>query len=410
MTTISSYEASKLAFTEVFVSRNHVTTQVRNPNHNTTLSASVEEKDTAWRLATDIQFLSILENKARTKGEIYFADMVLNYLSEALEQLGEQLSQETFFTNMFAPFTAQNLIALIFVKKFNSEELENKGFDRSLTVVNMYLPRFLNSAVRSYKTRLTTWDTKLFGPGSKTLTYEQLAKEKRHIIAPNGIKRFANSLNVYSIMGGAIGLYGALLAEGSPSQYEHRDKIVTLGKLAIDMSENGNLKIGHLNNIGGGREDGGLVSTGYASWVARGLAQIATGTTFDLYHPKSIFMNEANLIKKGLLTVLSRKGYMPDKFKDFNGNQANTSGGSLVGDKTIFLYELAWCGDQEAIYTIEKHLAESYGLGQTNPIIIDSLLTDEETSGSNAHRALAGLTAAMVKSLYFHYGDEFVEE
>ncbi|MHC0036949.1 hypothetical protein [Pseudoneobacillus sp. C159] len=410
MTTISSYEAAKLAFTEVFVSRSHIVTQIRNPSHNTTLSATVEEKDTAWRLATDIQFLSILENQARLKGEAYFADMVLENLNTALLQIEEQLSQETFYRKMFAPFTAQYLIAFIFVQKFNMVALESNGYLGSASTVNRYLPALLNSVVESYQNGITTWSANLFGPGSGTLTYEQLAKDKRHILASNGIKRFANSLNVYSIIGGALGLYGALLSEVNPNQYEHRAKIVTLGKLAIEMSESGNSKIGHLNNIGGAREDGGLISTGYASWVARGLAQMATGTTFELVNPNSMFLKEANLIKQGLLTVLSRKGYMPDKFRDFNGNGANTNGGSLAGDKTIFLYELAWCGDQATINTIEKHLAVVYGLGTTNPIIIDSLLTDDVSSGSYAHRALAGLTAAMIKSLDFNYGDEFVGE
>jgi hypothetical protein len=409
MTTISSYEASRMAFYEVFVNRNHLDVQVRNATHNTRLSDSADGKETAWRLATDLQFLSILENRARLRGDMYFADFVLVYINVALNLLDEQLKEETFFTNMFSPFTAQNLIALTFVKKLNSGALaQNSQYNKALSTVETYLPVFLNSAVQSYSAGIATWDTTLFGPGSGTLTYEQLAKEQRHIISSNGIKRFAGSLNTYSIMGGALGLYGALLTDVAPISYEHRNKIVTLGNLAIAMSESGSATIGHLNNIGGGRSEGGEVSTGYASWVARGLAQIATGTTFDLYTPTSKYMKEANLIKQGLLTVLSRKGYMPDKFTDFSGNHANTDGNNLKSDKTIYLYELAWCGDQEAINVIEKHLADKHGLGRCKPIIIDSLLSDEdEANGSNAHRALAGLTAGMIKSLYVNYSDSF---
>jgi hypothetical protein len=407
MTTISSYEASKIAFNEVFVNRNHINTQVRSATHNTTLSTSVDGKDTAWRLATDIQFLSILENQGRIHGEFYFADFVLVYLNLAISKLDEQLKQETFYKNMFSPFTAQNLIAFTFVEKFNMGSLQNKNYSNAVTAVGTYLPAFLNSAVESFTNGITSWNTTLFGPGSGTLTYEQLAKEKRHIISQNGLIRFANSLNVYSIIGGALSIYGALLSGVEASNYQHRNKIVNLGNLAIDMCVSGNLTIGHLNNIGGGRTDGGEISTGYASWVARGLAQMATGTTFELYNPQSMYMNEANNIKKGLLTVLSRKGYMPDKFSNFNGSNANTRGDNLEGDKTIYLYELAWCGDQDAMNTIEKHLSEKHGLGRCNPIIVDSLLTDVTGAGSNAHRALAGLTAGMIKSLNFNYADEF---
>ncbi|WP_442599881.1 hypothetical protein [Neobacillus sp. D3-1R] len=407
MTTISSYEASKIAFTEVFVKRNHIETQVGYPSHNTTLSNSVAEKETAWRLATDIQFLSILEHQGRLNGEVHLAELVLEHLNLALTKLEEQLKQETFYLNLFSPYTAQNLIAFTFVKKYNINALEYKYDSMATSIVETYLPLFLRSAVDSYKETTVTWEPTLFGDGSGTLTYEELTEEKRHIVAPNGIKRFAGSLNVYSIMGGALGLYGALLSEVPPNRYEYRNEIVELGKLAISMSDSGNRSIGHLNNIGGGRKDGGFISTGYASWVARGLAQMGTGTTFELNHPKSMFMDEAQQIKQGLLTVLSRKGYMPDVFVDFYGrNSFNTRDVDLETDKTIYLYELAWCGDQVAMDTIESHLATKHGLGKEHPIIIDSLLSDENSVlGSNAHRALAGLTAGMIKSLYFNYGD-----
>lgn len=409
MSTISAYEVSKMAFKELFINRNHMANQIVNLTHNTTASTKFADKETAWRLANDIQFLSMLESQARIKNDLVFAQSVLSELDLAIRSMGEQLDKETFHQKLFSPFTAQYLVALTFAKKFNNLELRNKGFTVAQGYVNKYLPVFLKSAVDSYTTGTAIWNEPLFGLGSGTITYEQLTKKKLGIIAENGIKRFAGSLNGYALIGGALSMYGALLSGTTPTTYEHRSKIVDLGNLCIDMSANGDDVLGHLNNIGGGREEGAYASTGYTSWVARGLAQMSTGTTFVFYNPNSMFMREARLIEKGLLTVLSRKGYMPDKFYDLDGSHANTIGGNLSGDKTIYLYELAWCGQQETIDTIEKHLAVNHGLGKCNPIIFDSLLSDEGGMlESNLHRAMAGLTGGMIKGLEFNYASKFI--
>lgn len=409
MSTISAYQTSKLVFNEVFVNRNHITDQIEYLTHNTSKSIAVSDKETSWRLATDIQFLSILENQARVKSENTFAESVLFHLDLALKYLDSQLIHESFYTKLFSAFTAQNLIALTFVKKFNIQALKNKGYNQSVKAVNKYLSLFLDSAINSYTTGKVSWNTTIFGPNSGSLTYEQVTREKKHVLAPNGIKRFVGSLNVYALIGGALGLYGALLVGGNPSNYIHRGKIVDLGNLAIDMSANGNETIGHLNNIGGGRSDGEYISTGYVSWVVRGLAQMATGTTFELLNPVSMFMTEANFIKQGIFTVLENKGYMPDKFSDFYGNNANTSGEDLSSDKTPLLYELAWCGDQTTIDVMEKSLTMRHGLGVLNPIIVDCILFDEGgTSESYTHRALAGLTGGMIKGLNFNYASQFL--
>jgi hypothetical protein len=123
-----------------------------------------------------------------------------------------------------------------------------------------------------------------------------------------------------------------------------------------------------------------------------------------------MFMTEANFIKQGIFTVLERKGYMPDKFSDFYGNNANTSGEDLSTDKTPLLYELAWCGDQTAIDLMEKSLAMNHGLGVLNPIIVDCIFFDEGgSSESYTHRALAGLTGGMIKGLNFNYASQFLK-
>lgn len=403
MSVISAFEASKLVFYEVFVNRKHLTNQIKYLSHNTAKSKVVADKETSWRLAIDIQFLSILENKARVKGEHTLAESVLSQLDFALRNLDSQLNDERFFIKSFSPYTAHNLVALTFVKKFNMQALSKKGYSQSVKAVEKYLPIFLKSAVDAYTTGKVTWNTAIFGPNSGSRTYEQVTREQKHVIADNRMKRFVGSLNVYALIGGALGLYGALLVKEKPAGYIHRSKIVDLGNLAIAMSANGNSMIGHLNTIGGGRLDGGLISAGYASWVVKGLAQMATGTTFDLYNPASKFMKEAHAIKQGLLTVLKNKGFMPDIFSDFHGNQAKTSRKDLSSDRTPLLYELAWCGDQTAIDLIEKHMAAKHGIGKQNPIILDCILFDEGGSTeSYTHRALAGLTGGMIKGLNFN--------
>jgi hypothetical protein len=181
---------------------------------------------------------------------------------------------------------------------------------------------------------------------------------------------------------------------------------------------------GKLQNVGGARpteegdDEGSMVSSGYTSWHAMGLAQAAHATVYTSRYadrPNSMFMSEAELIAKGFqiveqnITQTTSKGTFGIVPKYFVGFDYNIEGQLDASEE---LYALVWVAkpsNQSIITWLDAHLAEKYkrdgNFVSGEPVIVTAARTDEQSgvgNETNFHRALCGLAAGMLNGVTFN--------
>lgn len=362
--TYSAFEASKMVFNKHFVG-NHLDTD-HSASHY-------------MRLAIDAGFLSVYTSQAKNKNDSTYST-ALSKLNEAIGDLYSVVSSNSsdYANNAYQdPGTVNIFIASILVKKFNMKDL-------STTRQNQV--NYLYNNTKNWLN--TTYNNKVVSGTS--MTFRQVVENQYK--NSNGDAPF--SVNVPALHGGALALDSDFLFKqygvNDPTDYPYRSTIANIGNYvkAINFGTYGTQ--GRLGNVGSIRD---YVDVGYISWHSKALAMMAHGTVYTQYfsqRPSSTFMTEAEAIGTGFKTVYNKLNTMPQEFEGFGTSVLNSN------DTREWLYSLTWTGNQDLLQWIDtvNGASNSY----TQPAIVR---VANNGNNQDFHRALEGLTGAMLKGLSF---------
>ncbi|RDI41666.1 hypothetical protein [Falsibacillus pallidus] len=381
-TTYSAFEASKIVFQEHFITGNHLQDSRLKAPH----SGANE-----MRLAEDAAFLSVYTYQAKQKGDSTYTS-ALSELNKSIAYLYSKVStNESQFKNAFqAPGTGLILQASIMMKKFNMSDLSAARQDQVNYLYNN-TKSWLNSAYNSTASNGYTF--------RYNVEHQITTGSGENIKAPFAV-------NILAIYAGALALDSDFLFKNygvnSPTDYPYRNDIANIGNYLKAVGFGDYSTEGRLTNVGGGRDG---VGTGYATWVGLGLSQIAHGTVYTQYfsqRPSSTFMTEAEAVTKGMQTVYANRSnsLIPSGFYGFAQSSLTDA-----TDVRAELYALAWTGDQGAVNWIDSINGLVYTNSSEGPVICRvaaSDVNDGDTSETNFHRAVSGLTAGMLNGVSFN--------
>ncbi|MEK5231835.1 hypothetical protein MHB42_08660 [Lysinibacillus sp. FSL K6-0232] len=363
--TVSAFEASKLVFNEHFVAGNHLGT-----DHSTSHY---------MRLAIDIGFLSVYTSQAKNKNDATYAT-ALAKLNQAIDTLYTDVSSNAnnYANNAFQdPGTAQIFTASILVKKFNMSDL---------TATRQTRVNYLYNNTKSWLNN--TYNNKLVN--NMTQTFRQVVESQ----TTNASGDAPFSVNIVALYGGALALDSDFLFKqygvNQPTDYPFRNNIANIGNYIKAINFGNYTTEGRLSHVGSVRN---YVDAGYISWHGKGLALMAHGTVYTpsfATRPSSVFMTEADAIAKGFQTVYSKHNYIPEQFYGF-GSSVKVS-----TNRSQWLYPLTWTGSQQTVNWLDaiNRPSGSY----SGPVIVAVARQDTQA----LHRAIEGLTGAMLKGLYFN--------
>ena len=373
----TAFEASKIVFNRDFINGNHLVDSRLKDSHS-----SANE----FKLAIDTAFLSVYTSQAKNKADSTYTAS----LAELNKSIGYLYSKVTTNESQFAeaydaPGTALILQSVIMIKKFNMSDLTAT---RQTQVNYLYdkTKQWLNAKYNSVS-----------GNG-----YTYKYNVENQIISGSGESKNAPfAINIVALHGGALALDSDFLHKqygiNTPTSYPYRNDISNIGNYVKAVNFGDYTTQGRLGNSGGARN---YVDTGYMSWHGLGLAQMAHGTVYTQYfseRPSSTFMTEAEAVVDGFETVYNYTNAIPHEFNGF-GTTIKTA-----TDHREWLYSLAWSGNQSQIDWIDDINILKYGTS-TDPVISRVALSDVNdgnSSEANFHRALSGLTAAMLKGTTF---------
>jgi hypothetical protein len=422
----SAYDASVKVFEEHFL----------NGSHMEAAQTSTAHANYPFRTAYDVMFLSILHSHAKSKGYSRLPD-VLSKLQRGIEYIYEDLYNNQYWKNADgtnsglaynSPSMGVVLQAAIFVKKFAYNDLTTNLRREKIDWIYDEMKYWLNHTYLTERVKNQTCsEGYLFREivSGKRSDGSTIPDSVRFCSGTHGTLKSGFSANIVAVHMGALALDSDFFHKPTnPNQkdYQFYDRIVEMGQFLMALSFGDST--GKLQNVGGARpteegdDEGSMVSSGYTSWHAMGLAQAAHATVYTSRYadrPNSMFMSEAELIAKGFqiveqnITQTTSKGTFGIVPKYFVGFDYNIEGQLDASEE---LYALVWVAkpsNQSIITWLDAHLAEKYkrdgNFVSGEPVIVTAARTDEQSgvgNETNFHRALCGLAAGMLNGVTFN--------
>ncbi|MFD2707124.1 hypothetical protein [Salibacterium lacus] len=404
----TAYEAARKVFIEHFREGKHVEKSKTKDSHTGEL---------IMRFAMDIQFLSLLENKARSNGDHHVADEALTQLEDAFDFVyrnvtadgNEYYERTSIFNSPSASLMAQ---ACIYMRYYNFSRLSDHNPDTQQRT------EMLKDDLMTEMTDVYINDT--YGDYG---TFQEIVRAQEYRNASENLPVF--SINIISLYGAALAMDSYLMhhafendGESVPKDYKRYggyDRIVEIGDFIKAMDYDHMDGKGRENKIGGGRELSNTVSAGYTSWVAWSEAQIAFGHCYDVSsieaENNSVYTQEADAVWEGFQTTYERDGVIHENYYDHGGT-------AVEGNKIGYLYPMVFsCTKEKDKYVkwLDNNVHDFCDAQQEKnngdeAVVRLARIDVETTTTVNGdpfydepffHRALTGLTMGMIKNISF---------